>query len=133
MTAEATRRYRERLKSDPVRWEAYLAERREVSRRHNASRTPEQVESRKQRDRATRLKRVYGISVEDYDRLLVKQDGRCAICGDLPGERLLDVDHCHQSGAVRGLLCVRCNTSIGKFDDDPVLLRSALTYLSETC
>lgn len=135
MTAEATRRYRERLKADPVRWDAYLAERREVSRKHHASRTPEQKEARKQRDRSTRLMRVYGITVEDYDALLATQDNKCAICqvGADENGRLLDVDHCHITGEVRGLLCVRCNSTIGKFNDDPVLLRRAVDYLERVC
>jgi hypothetical protein len=74
----------------------------------------------------------YGITKDDYERMVVEQGGRCAICGgDEPGGRnkLWSVDHCHTSNVVRGLLCSRCNTGLGYFKDDPARLRSAITYL----
>lgn len=57
-------------------------------------------------------KHKYGITVEDYDRMFAEQEGRCLICGtDVPGghRKHLCVDHCHETGRVRGLLCNRCN------------------------
>lgn len=59
--------------------------------------------------------RKYGITRDEYDRLLVAQNGRCLIC-NRPGDELkkgLAVDHDHETGAVRGLLCVGCNTKLG--------------------
>lgn len=70
----------------------------------------------------------YGITLDDYERMLEEQDGGCAICGretDYP----LYVDHCHEGGRVRGLLCATCNSGIGKFLDDPDLLVAAAAYL----
>lgn len=64
-----------------------------------------------------------------------QQQGRCAICettmriGGKPGMDQEHVDHDHTTGEVRGLLCSRCNTSIGKFNDDPALLRRAADYI----
>lgn len=70
----------------------------------------------------------YGMTVEDYDRMLAEQEGRCAACGDVPTKRL-HVDHDHSTGQVRGLLCGECNLGIGKFKDDPERLESAARYL----
>jgi hypothetical protein len=71
----------------------------------------------------------YGISLEDYDILLARQGGACAICGQ-PSERPLCVDHCHVTGRVRGLLCRNCNSAIGFYCDDPSLTRAAADYLA---
>lgn len=85
-------------------------------------------EDRNQAGRRGRfLKRRYNITEEDYRRLRTAQDGCCAVCGD-EGSRLV-VDHCHESGAVRGLLCAPCNKGLGHFRDDPNLLERAKTYL----
>ena len=74
----------------------------------------------------------YGISIADYEEMLTDQSGRCAICGVLPlPDRNLHVDHDHATGRVRGLLCRRCNTSLGQFDEDEQRLRRAAQYLEE--
>lgn len=80
------------------------------------------------------IKRKYGISLEEYDELLARQDGGCAICGsrDHALEYQLAVDHDHETGRVRGLLCHRCNLGIGQFGDDLDLLRKAIKYLEES-
>lgn len=76
------------------------------------------------------LKSIYGISSADYSVMLEKQHGVCKICnGSCTSGRRLAVDHCHVTGKVRGLLCSRCNTSIGKFEDSVDLLKSAIAYL----
>lgn len=74
------------------------------------------------------LQRNYGIGVAEYNALLHKQGGACAICKSTP-KGALAVDHCHDSGAVRGLLCTSCNNGLGRFRDDPDRLLSAATYL----
>ena len=75
------------------------------------------------------LKHKYGITVEAYDAKVRQQHGVCAICGQPPGRKKLSVDHCHTTGKIRGLLCILCNTALGKFKDDPRLLQSAINYL----
>lgn len=72
----------------------------------------------------------YGITPERFREMLAKQDGRCAICLGQPGIKGLAVDHCHSTGAVRGLLCGRCNTAIGLLREDPVIFRAAMDYLA---
>lgn len=63
---------------------------------------------------------------EDYQRLLDQQGGACAIC---ERECELVVDHCHQTGVVRGLLCGACNSGLGMLGDDLPSLEAALAYL----
>lgn len=75
--------------------------------------------------------RKFGISPEEYDRILEEQGGVCAICSleqHEPG-RPLHVDHCHSTDSVRGLLCGNCNRGIGIFKDDAERLRSAAAYV----
>jgi hypothetical protein len=79
---------------------------------------------------ASRL-RLYGVSEGLYQTLLDKQDGRCAICGRLPDKRKLGVDHNHETGEVRGLLCQQCNHAIGLLGDDPQRLQAAIDYLKQ--
>jgi hypothetical protein len=77
------------------------------------------------------LQRTFGISQADYDAMLAAQGGGCAICGKRPGKTALHVDHDHETGLVRGLLCVGCNNALGQFRDDLELLARASTYLTE--
>jgi len=81
------------------------------------------------------LKKLYGVSYEWYLETLSKQNGVCAICFQpetaVIRDKLLSlaVDHCHDTGKVRGLLCRSCNNSIGAFKHDPKILQSAIKYL----
>lgn len=82
------------------------------------------------------LKSKYGITSEDYYRMLDEQGGRCAICGaeaDPYGRSKFSVDHDHKTGEVRGLLCTHCNRAIGMFADSAELLVRAADYLGGTC
>jgi hypothetical protein len=71
----------------------------------------------------------YNLTNEQYDEMLVKQDHRCAVCGIRPFIEKLSVDHDHETGKVRGLLCHKCNVGIGMLRDDPEILNSAIMYL----
>lgn len=76
------------------------------------------------------LKKYFGIGIADYTAMLEAQDNRCAICRKThDGNFALAVDHCHDSKAVRGLLCRECNRGLGHFKDDPALLERAAQYL----
>lgn len=82
--------------------------------------------------RAQRLAIEYGIVPEEYDALLRRQAGVCAICGAAcPKYSNLSVDHCHKTGRVRGLLCDPCNNGLGRFGDDPDRLVAAADYLRQ--
>lgn len=78
------------------------------------------------------LKRAYGMTLEEYEALLRAQEGKCAICGETCGTgQHLSVDHCHDTNAVRGLLCRNCNRGLGLFQDRPDLLGRAHEYLKK--
>ena len=84
----------------------------------------------KAKQRTGHLKRKYGMTVEQYDTILSEQGGGCAICGRKPRPDIsLHIDHDHETGAVRGILCFRCNNGLGDFDDDAVLLQQAVAYV----
>lgn len=76
--------------------------------------------------RAWQLKYFYGMTLEQWDDMVMAQEGRCAIC-ELPAE--LVVDHCHNSTKVRALLCGTCNSGLGHFKDDPARMRAAAAYI----
>lgn len=77
------------------------------------------------------LKSKYGITLDEFNNLLNKQDGRCAICKTIPDYRLC-VDHRHDTGKVRGLLCKPCNKAIGQLGDTPESVKIAYEYLVRT-
>jgi hypothetical protein len=79
------------------------------------------------------------LTLSQFEEMYARQEGKCALCGVdgkkgwiRKGERRkgwLVVDHCHDTGRVRGLLCGDCNTALGRFGDDPARLRAAIVYL----
>lgn len=77
------------------------------------------------------LKRIYGITLEYYKQILHSQNYRCSICGVHEEElkKSLAVDHCHNTGIIRGLLCKSCNTGIGNFKDDVDIMKKAIEYI----
>jgi len=88
---------------------------------------PKRIAWTKNRD----LMKLYGITLDDYNKMFAEQDGKCFICGThvCSTGRALAVDHDHETGKVRGLLCANCNTALGKFNDDVELLKKAIDYL----
>lgn len=97
----------------------YCAECRPIVNRRNAQRS--------------HLQLTYGMTPEDYAERLEAQGHRCAICGTTePRGKAADVfkvDHCHETGAVRGLLCDQCNRGLGFLGDDPDRLMAGVAYL----
>lgn len=83
-------------------------------------------ECRNARQRHYKYTIKYGVSEEFIDALIEAQGGRCAVCHD---RKAVQVDHDHTTGRVRGVLCLRCNTMLGKFRDDPAIIRRAIDYL----
>lgn len=86
-----------------------------------------------ERSRRVNLDRWFRLTEEDYQAMLTKQGGHCALCGRDVGDRKrrLYVDHCHRTGLIRGLLCANCNTGLGMFADDPDRLARAIEYLAQ--
>lgn len=104
---------------------------------HSPERQRQARANNKERFKGYSLRRDYGISIEDYQELFEKQGGVCAICGRPDGDekgnnngsKSLAVDHDHETGVVRGLLCSMCNKGIGSLMDSRALLRKAIEYL----
>lgn len=97
-------------------------------------------EDRRRKRLGYQLKHAFGLSLVQFDAMVLAQGGKCAICGDVPvpgvaknGHRRansrLCVDHDHVTGAVRSLLCQPCNTAIGMLRDDPERCIAAAAYL----
>src|SRR5439155_14116970 len=126
--AAKAKRYRANPQCDRERVRRWQ---RENPERVRAWREAAKADGRRARnDRNSYLKRKYGITLEDYDRMLAEQVGVCAICGRQPTKGIsLHVDHHHGSSAIRGLLCFRCNNAVGDFGDDPNALRRAADYI----
>lgn len=83
----------------------------------------------------TFIKRTYGIDADIYYAMLESQDYKCAVCG-IEGNNSINktkmfIDHCHDSGNVRGLLCSKCNIGLGNFNDDTQTLKNAIAYLTK--
>lgn len=92
-----------------------------------------------QRNREWELKKNFGITESDYNELLIDQDGKCKICNQPERVKLkngnvkrLAVDHCHDTGKIRGLLCYACNIAIGLFNHESSRLRVAAFYCEAT-
>jgi hypothetical protein len=99
--------------------------------RHAANQARYRADGRKARsNRRSHLKRKFGITLEDYDAMLAAQGGLCAICRRPPTAGIsLHVDHDHETGTRRGLLCFRCNNALGDLGDSIETLQTALGYL----
>lgn len=77
-----------------------------------------------------RLKKYYGITVEQFEAMYSAQDGTCKICNRAcPSGRRLSVDHDHSNGQIRGLLCMKCNKGLGSFEDNKENMARAISYL----
>ena len=100
-------------------------------RRHRYANNPEIRINKKNND----LINNYGITLNDYYEMEKHQDYKCAICGTTEKNKrtkYFDVDHCHETGKVRGLLCTNCNQGLGKFKDNIHLLKQVITYLEHS-
>ena len=96
----------------------------------------EALRRRRARRRRWKLIRQHGITPEERDVMIAERDGRCDICGErpvspLPTQNQLHVDHDHNTGKIRGLLCSRCNRAIGALGDSVEGLLRAITYLKQ--
>lgn len=114
---ERTKRWRDR---NPEKFEAWKQRNRDENRQRLS-----------ELNRQGHLRRKYGLTVDDYEFLRVAQGDACAICGN-PDPSGLHVDHHHESGLIRGLLCGKCNKAIGLLKEDPALFDAASSYLQRT-
>ena len=82
---------------------------------------------------AARRKKLYNLSVEEYEDMYAAAEGCCEVCGvkESTLSRRLAVDHCHVTGKIRGLLCSKCNTALGQLDDNLDKITALYSYLKE--
>lgn len=104
----------------------------EIARIHRKNSGYKNPPKGKIRQKNHSLKCNYGIDLNKYNEILLQQNGNCLICKKNQSEfkNGLFVDHCHETGIVRGLLCGRCNTGLGMFFDNPDFLISASKYIN---
>jgi hypothetical protein len=119
---------RERMKECQRRWRKKNKKRLKEDKKTWLEKNRERV---KKTDRLCKMKRIYGLTEEGFNSLLEVQQGCCAICGcaEPKGKGNWHVDHNHETGEVRGLLCSQCNPGLGKFKDSPSILRAGADYI----
>lgn len=117
--------YRKHIEKRKLWDKEYRAKNKEVIAQRLKNYYGRSKEERRKRNRELK----YGLSHNNFLDLLKAQNNRCAICGNTIGENA-DVDHCHETKKVRGLLCTKCNTGIGLFKDSVENLKKAIEYLS---
>ena len=129
ITAKAGILYRIRHADD-------IKKKREAYRSNPENREKNRVYAREYQKRKPEIQRIrllakYGITLEDYNILLANQNGCCAICGTVKNGKRMNfvIDHNHETGKVRGLLCTQCNAGIGNFKENLLSLSKAAEYL----
>jgi hypothetical protein len=126
--------YRKRQISNTTQWFKVKPEKRKEyaqRRRDKIEKDPTYAEQQKRSKRNSMLKAKYGITLKEYEALLVVQDYGCAICHRKEGTRPLHVDHDHGTGKVRGLLCHQCNWYLGTIESGPNILSNFLSYIDK--
>lgn len=76
--------------------------------------------------------RRHGLTRADFDQMVADQGGGCAACGGISTKRPLQIDHCHDTGQIRGILCGNCNSALGHARDDVARLESLIEYLRKS-
>lgn len=120
-------RLRESDREKSRRWYHNNIEKARLAQREHKRRT---YATNKEKIRWAKIMSAYGLTKQQFEELLAKQGGTCAGCDTSePGGRGWQVDHCHGTGRVRGILCSKCNTGIGLANDDPEVLGRWIEYL----
>lgn len=105
-------------------WKDYYEEHREV-----LSKRRSKYNSSKDRNR--HLKYNYGIDYHEYEEMLIRQNGLCAVCKTTGERSHLSIDHNHKTGKIRGLLCHTCNSALGMLKENKDIVANLLRYLNE--
>lgn len=148
-TAEANRKFREKNPTYHRDWSRANPEKiSEYNRRHakpgesakrgrawrekHPDRKREYELAHQRERRESHLLKRYGLTADDFDKLLASQGGGCGACGNSKPRGQWHVDHCHATGTIRGILCVACNTLLGKLEKNPRRVQSLYDYLERT-
>jgi len=125
------RKLKEYRNRSPENKASYLRHKENWTKR-NKERCKGYQQKRRLKKKYTDLEAKYGLSKRDYNVMLIRQRSVCAICERHNGKIDLAVDHCHETGLVRGLLCRRCNMMIGQSEDSVDVLNRAAKYLENS-
>lgn len=117
---------KEKLLAQKRRWKSRNKEKVRLPQRKFIENNPDKIISYK-------LKSSYNIDIEQYNKILKKQNYSCRICKlhESKFKKSLAVDHCHKTEKIRGLLCLNCNTGLGSFKDSTTILKKAIAYLNK--
>lgn len=120
--------------SKPSLSKEYAASYRAKNRERIRSRTNEWNKANRSKRKHYALKETYNLSLEDYAAMLAAQNNCCKICNKNQSvfKRAMHVDHCHETGKIRGLLCKDCNLLLGRAKDQITTLENAILYLKES-
>lgn len=112
------------LRKDDPKWEEWYRIYNEENRAHITLRTFK-----------NRIKKMHGLTIEQCNEMIINQGGKCLICKRTPeGEKMtgkLQIDHCHKTKKVRGMLCHKCNCTLGLVNEDVSTLESMIAYIRE--
>lgn len=109
--------------------EAWCSKCKKSANRQYRKEHPEKTSTSSRRRRY--LKKTYGLTVEEHKTLFDRQNGVCAICRQSPKNEKLHIDHCHNSGKIRSLLCGSCNRGLGLFQENTHILKQAIDYIGK--
>ena len=115
---------KDHIKAQNIKW--HHDNKESISARKKANYSKDETKNQK-------LQKLYGITLDDYNKMWADQAGCCATCGIHSSAltKPLHVDHCHTTGKVRGLLCTQCNTALGMAKDDIQTLKNMIKYLGD--
>lgn len=136
MTKEEQRIYNKKYHSIPENKEKARAKRIsycEINKERMSLYWKNRYKENKELVASVSLKKLYGITQDDYNRMYNEQDGKCYICYRHQSKlkRALSVDHCHRTNKVRKLLCDKCNTALGLCQENSTILTNLIKYLSD--
>lgn len=139
-TKEQIAKYNKEYSSRPevITWAKIrnaMPERKEIRKKYKQTEAGKKANKKYLAKESTKIKREnqrrikrYGIDINGYNKLYQKQGGRCAIC--FKEYDKLDIDHCHFTNRIRGLLCGSCNRALGLMKDNSEFLLKAIDYLN---
>lgn len=136
---EVAQSWRERNKGKVIEFRKnyYQRNKVELQRKRKVREVCNSEKTKKMRSEWNRAHRIrkYGITIKEYNEMLKSQDFRCAICETEIDQKTLNIDHCHITNKVRGILCTKCNVGLGHLEKTFIsndLLDKALAYLGNT-
>ena len=134
MSAEVAKKYAQSEKGKAIRKKIRESDKnKELQKRWRESGgSKKEYQRNKDKYRDSYMRRVYGITLNEYNEMLEQQSGLCYVCNGLPkGGKSLAIDHCHATGSVRRLLCSNCNTVLGLVNEDVNIMSKLISYIEE--